>query len=108
MMFTIDGYRVWFKHDVEAHITVCIIEEPDVVSSSFYGAASCSPYDNFSREVGRKIALGRALRATGWPKETRKEAWHLYFKKIWIDKLHGRRIPHGTVDIDRFVREKWC
>jgi hypothetical protein len=42
----------------------------------FKGVARCSPKDNFSKCVGRKIALDRALRATN--RSFRKAAWQAY------------------------------
>lgn len=42
----------------------------------FTGVARCSPKDNFSKRMGRKIALRRALSNTN--RVFRKSAWQAY------------------------------
>lgn len=41
------------------------------------GAAKCVPSDNFSKALGRKKSLTRAIKY--WPKETRRKVWTQYF-----------------------------
>jgi len=43
-----------------------------------YGECFCSESDNFSKEIGRKISLGRALRATFDTKSQRAYIWDCY------------------------------
>lgn len=37
-----------------------------------YAGAQCSMMDNYSKKIGRMIAIGRALKQLGYDKETRK------------------------------------
>lgn len=47
------------------------------------GQAACSPSDSFNKQVGRKIALDRAIRiseAADFNKAERREIWHNYLR----------------------------
>lgn len=66
---------------VNLPLTVCEIEEVrglnvDVVASA---GAKCALGDRFEKEVGRKIALTRALALLNLPKSVRQNAWLAYF-----------------------------
>lgn len=66
--------------------TVCWINEspPDKeneVTMVGYGVAVCAEGDVFCKEVGRKIALERALWDTGWGKGERGVVWENYFRR---------------------------
>ncbi len=54
------------------------------------GDAICSPYDRFSRKIGRKLSLTRAInnlkKKYDLPKEERTFIWIEYFKLIPGDK----------------------
>ena len=57
-------------------ITICSV----MIGEEIHRAhALCSYDDNFSRPVGRKLALTRAIK--GLPRETRKEVWAEYWKR---------------------------
>lgn len=83
------SYKVYFSYeyadtiDVSSQhypiITDCVIERESGELVSI-GSAFKSPRDNFSKAVGRKLALGRALSVL--PREERKEFWEKYFEKI--------------------------
>lgn len=45
------------------------------------GTAYCSPRDNFSRTVGRKLALRKALTESPMPKGERLLMWEDYIQK---------------------------
>lgn len=45
----------------------------------YTGSSRCAPQDRFDAEVGRRIALSRALRPL--PRETRRSYWALYFSR---------------------------
>ena len=79
--------KLQFKHEVggkflrgtrivKASTLVEVLDEHGKEISS--AEAFCSLGDNFSKAVGRKIALGRAL--SGWPRERRTEIWNAYWK----------------------------
>ncbi len=59
--------------------TVCEILDAtgEVISG---GESFCSLKDNFSRYIGRKISLGRALRHANLSKNERELAWQQYFE----------------------------
>lgn len=46
---------------------------------TYVGMAVCSARDQFVKEKGRRIALGRALRAAGLEREQRRALWTRYF-----------------------------
>lgn len=64
--------KIKFKHFIKARLTVC--EVGDSV-----GVAVCSPRDNFSRNVGRKVALTKALQSSHFTKYDRTKVWEEYF-----------------------------
>lgn len=92
MKVTIDGviYRIWFEHHPELQIghgdqnatTIARIAE-DVGDGawSVSGWATCSPKDVFSRRVGRKVALARALKYGGFTQPQRTQVWKQLFEK---------------------------
>src|SRR3990167_2118717 len=55
---------------------VSIEVKPDVWLSR---TTRCSPHDQFVKETGRRIALGRVLRDAGFSKEQRTVLWSSYF-----------------------------
>lgn len=59
-------------------------------NTTFYGYAQCSKSDNFSRKIGRKMALVRACR-NYW--QTKKDAPSELANDDWEDKL-------DDVDVD--------
>ena len=79
-MFKVADYEVIFKHYKDAkgpYCTLCEIVNPDKTLKSD-AVAMCSPEDQFVRNTGRKIALGRALKA--FTREERVLFWEAYFK----------------------------
>jgi hypothetical protein len=46
-----------------------------------YSAAFCSAQDHFSKEIGRKRALARALKAAGLDANTRTAVWDRYLTR---------------------------
>jgi len=57
-------------------ITYCVITAPEL--SRHLGAAFCSWADNFSRNIGRKISLSRAMQTAELPKKERTLIWEAY------------------------------
>jgi hypothetical protein len=43
-----------------------------------FGEARCNPRDQFSRSLGREIALGRAFKRAGYTTEMRDALWARY------------------------------
>jgi hypothetical protein len=46
-----------------------------------YGEATCSPNDQFTRKIGRKLALARAVRDMFKNKQRRIDFWKAVFEK---------------------------
>lgn len=88
MLVEYDGriYSVKFEHKrgrVLRSCTICTIEPENrnIRRSSLCFSkeiAVCSKGDNFSKKIGRKIALTRAL--ARYPREVRKVFWAEYWK----------------------------
>jgi hypothetical protein len=49
------------------------------------GSATCHEKDNFSKSVGRKLSLARAIGPV-WAPHVRKKIWKAYFEKSPIRK----------------------
>ncbi len=45
-------------------------------NSEFNGTATCHPKDNFSKAIGRKLALASAMR--DFDRDVRKAVWEVY------------------------------
>jgi hypothetical protein len=71
------------QFDIKGRGVRCIIRALDVEPATEVTAEShCNEYyDNFVRATGRKKALERALKATGWDKPIRTEIWKAYHLK---------------------------
>ena len=87
MRFQYQGKEYWLEfrywQAVNVRFVDCRIFEPkdrDSVASLAMGGARCSPGDKFCKEVGRKVALARAIRSL--PREVRTSIWAAY---------HGRK-----------------
>lgn len=61
----------------------------DYGGSRVVGRACCSPLDEWSPEVGRKIALSRALAQI--PRPARRPFWSLYFARSYRYERQLRR-----------------
>lgn len=66
------------NHRLIHAVTQCDLTVDD---KSFAGIAACVVGDNFNKEVGRKIALTRALKKAGLPKDVRADVWIAYFDR---------------------------
>lgn len=81
-MFTLDEYKVTFRHrqyhpSVWCHgVTECFMYKNTTDKRVGWGIAICSRQDNFNKSIGRKIALARALKS--FDKETRTRFWSKY------------------------------
>ena len=61
------------------HEGACQVKGCAGLSHPYQGAAYCNPCDQFSKKVGRKLALGRALQAL--PRNLRQQIWEAYFRQ---------------------------
>ena len=61
-----------------AYVSQCIVKDKNMKRLKS-GLAWCSVRDNFCREKGRKVSLGRAIRI--FSKEIRKEIWEAYLNR---------------------------
>lgn len=60
------------------HEGTCVVKGCASQDHPLYGAAFCHPNDQFSKRVGRKMALARALAPL--PRNLRQQIWDAYFK----------------------------
>jgi hypothetical protein len=78
----VDDYKIkWtYSSDAEGNaITFCHIDrENSEHAGPRIGAAACSPNDQHNKDVGRKIALQRAMEHRGMNKATRTKIWEAY------------------------------
>lgn len=73
------AYTIIFGHHARCpSITICTITGDSLLSKQY---ATCSPHDTFSRALGRKIALARAV-WQAFPREQRKAFWTAY----WLER----------------------
>lgn len=68
-----------FYHSLENNISVTRIIHGDELIGE--GTAKCSKNDKFSRPLGRKVSLARALLSSPLTKEARKLVWKQYFQE---------------------------
>lgn len=68
------------KPDIVQKGTTCVVKNV-ATGEEWVGMAVCSLKDMFSRKVGRKISLERALLKFS-PKWERAEIWAKYFEKV--------------------------
>lgn len=61
--------------------TYCTIKSLTNEGVTMTVAAYQSPGDNFVKEKGRKISLGRTMKLIGFDKEQREFIWHSYFNR---------------------------
>lgn len=85
MLATVNNkvYIVKFKYPKDGGLrkkSVCVIREKDSLVA-YEGVAECSEKDTFSKVVGRKIAMSRALKKAGFDRDSRKAFWDQYFKE---------------------------
>jgi hypothetical protein len=75
-------HQRFLAHDATSckiHVAPCAIEENRCICTFVLGVARCSPQDQFSKAIGRKIALERALTQIGLNYNERKDFWAGYF-----------------------------
>ena len=93
MQVQVNGARYFFSFhhecDYEGWSTECYIKQavPTGVILIATGRAWCAPTDQFVKDKGRKIALGRALDLFSTDPEVRKAFWRVYL---------GRKNSHLT------------
>lgn len=85
------GYKRWFHGREVKAFTHCMIEKQVGLVESLatgkprwgwdlvaFGAAGCSLSDQYVKEIGRRVALTRAL--AKWPREKRAKVWRAYWQ----------------------------
>ena len=101
-------HRVWWRHEKEKradlswnYVTHCTIYTgrmdeqgkfiPDDELCPMTGIACCSKKDQFSKQIGRKRSLSKALSdpVLTFPKDLRIEFWKVYDRNIGL--VHGMR-----------------
>lgn len=93
---TVNGIerKVFFKHTKEERTvmqkdgkeataihpiaTTCRILDKETNNEVAVGVAKCHPNDNFEYERGRKTALTRAIKNTGFTRDQRATVWAAY------------------------------
>lgn len=66
-------------HPYQVEVEVELSPEFPEGEATLLGEAICHPKDNFCKEVGRKLALARAIK--GLPRASRMLVWDAYFKR---------------------------
>jgi hypothetical protein len=86
MIATEIGVRVQFKHEqnpggcLEGFNAVSRCYLVDEAGNDIgVGAAFCVAEDQFNKEIGRRIALTRALSNSKLEKDARRQVWEAYF-----------------------------
>lgn len=114
MRFELDGkeYQIRFRHSKGyrpflddqgvmrgADGTDCYIdlrlEQEGLWRQVAAGSSMVHPGDRFEKETGRKVSLGRALKAWGLPREKRRVVWEAY---------HGRTQESFMRDVEALER----
>jgi hypothetical protein len=67
--------NVSFRHLRDTGRTLCTVV---VKGKVYHGTATCSKEDSFCRNVGRKISMANALKATELSKIQRRNVWNAY------------------------------
>jgi hypothetical protein len=62
------------------HKTPCVSKDRPCLTIALTGIAYCAKSDNFDKQIGRKLALQRAL--YHFPREIRGHIWKAYFERI--------------------------
>jgi hypothetical protein len=71
----------------EAQITTCsIIQEGPDGGHSTTAQAICRPPDQFSKPLGRKLALTRALKISGLSENMKKAIWDKYLQSLDVKR----------------------
>jgi hypothetical protein len=85
------------NHRLVSGITLCKIFEEfgGECEMEYIGWAECSTKDRYSKEVGRKVSLKRALRKGEFEYEDRKAIWKAYFQRK--EEGNGTAVNTGTV-----------
>ena len=68
------------------------------------GECFCSPSDNFSKEIGRKTSLARALKGTFFSKADRAYIWECYRNRkaqhgLSVAKMQHSGWKHKTIKV---------
>lgn len=76
-------YEIEFAYQRENYtnkpiVTTASVTLPDG-KSTLFGQAVCHEFDNPVKEVGRKLALARAIASL--PQAERKKVWKVYFER---------------------------
>lgn len=76
------------QKEVEAQITTCAIRVEGTNSGELNVSAQsiCRPPDQFSKPLGRKLALTRALKISGLSDESKKLIWETYLKSLDVKR----------------------
>ena len=71
-------YSITFQHEARCPaVTICTVSGDSLLSRQI---SACSPQDTFSRTVGRKISLARAI-WQAFPRHERKAFWLAYWEE---------------------------
>jgi|SRR5882672_5918033 len=89
------GFHIWTQSFCKNPKTECLLHEGDCKMpmdrclddsvpgpSGVITEARCSPRDIFTKVMGRRIALGRALKALGLDERTEFKLWTDYFRQV--------------------------
>ena len=79
MKFEFKGvvYKIWFQYTITGRRreTVCLIDIEGEEANFAFGSTQCSVKDRFNKQVGREVALKRALQYAVKEKGMTDEFW---------------------------------
>lgn len=86
MIYFKDNQAINFMHTriEDRRATVCQIVSIDSGGNTSVlseAASMCNPRDNFSKDIGRRLALTKALRKSNYSKSERSLIWQSYFSR---------------------------
>jgi len=70
--------RFEYEHKKNKHLTFCIIENSYTGERLVSGMSKCHRNDAFSKVVGRRMALNRALKSSDFDRTNRVSIWDNY------------------------------
>lgn len=71
-----ENFKISFRHDRDNNQTICEVVDTTTDRLVNTGVAKCSHRDNFCKETGRRVSLGRAVKA--FSKSRRAAIWEEY------------------------------
>lgn len=93
--------------DTGERSTVCFItwlrKNGKSSGHGYAGEAWCHPKDQYHKETGRKLSLGKALQRMKMPKKDRTRVWELYLSRSGFPKEKGPKVSVPERACKRYI-----